>query len=465
MTILVTGATGNVGRTVVDQLVQRGADVRALVRDPAKAHFPDGVEIAQGDLLDVDALRAAFSGVSTLFLLNGVVADEFTQALVTLQVAREAGIERIVYLSVIHADLYVNVPHFAGKFGVERMIEQMGMGATILRPAYFMDNEVTIRDAIAGYGLYPMPLGAKGIAMIDARDIGEIAAIELIRREEARHAVAHDPDQPRRSRHADRRKRRRDLVRRAGPEDRLSRRGLRGVRAEPAAVHAVLDGARHAPDGGTLRLRRHGARGGRCRSAGGNAGPPPAPLPRLRRPDRGPRLLRSHNGGATPPRHQGTEPMIHSTATLPVNPDGEAPLTRDQVWAGLGLKARDARAFLPAGLCTRCDVTEETPTHFVRDATIGGKDLREIIVLEPGRKVTFFQATGPREGAIVNEIVEDDAGALHLRFYCYLGLRDGVPDGPEERAEQARFDSDDGYRAALASTLARTRALVADGRL
>ena len=185
MTILVTGATGNVGRTVVDQLVQRGADVRALVRDPAKAHFPDGVEIAQGDLLDVDALRAAFSGVSTLFLLNGVVADEFTQALVTLQIAREAGIERIVYLSVIHADLYVNVPHFAGKFGVERMIEQMGMGATILRPAYFMDNEVTIRDAIAGYGLYPMPLGAKGIAMIDARDIGEIAAIELIRREEA----------------------------------------------------------------------------------------------------------------------------------------------------------------------------------------------------------------------------------------------------------------------------------------
>ncbi|MDT0684187.1 NmrA/HSCARG family protein [Roseicyclus sp. F158] len=185
MTILVTGATGNVGRNVVDQLVQRGADVRALVRDPAKANFPDGVEIAQGDLLDVDSLRAAMSGVSTLFLLNGVVADEFTQALVTLQVAREAGIERIVYLSVIHADLYVNVPHFAGKFGVERMIEAMGLNATILRPAYFMDNEVTIKDAIAGYGIYPMPLGAKGIPMIDARDIGEIAAIELIRRENA----------------------------------------------------------------------------------------------------------------------------------------------------------------------------------------------------------------------------------------------------------------------------------------
>lgn len=185
MTILVTGATGNVGRNVVEQLVYRGADVRALVRDPAKASFPATVDVVQGDLLDVDALRSAFSGVSTLFLLNGVVADEYTQALVALAVAREAGIERIVYLSVIHSDIYVNVPHFAGKFGVERMIEQMGMNATILRPAYFMDNEVTIRDVITGYGIYPMPIGNKGLAMIDARDVGEIAAIELIRREQS----------------------------------------------------------------------------------------------------------------------------------------------------------------------------------------------------------------------------------------------------------------------------------------
>lgn len=185
MTILVTGAAGNVGRNVVDQLARRGADVRALVRDPAKANFPAGVAIAKGDLLDVDALRAAFSGVSTLFLLNGVVADEFTQALVTLSLAREAGIERIVYLSVIHSDRYVNVPHFAGKFGVERMIDAMGLNATILRPAYYMDNEITIKDAIAAYGGYPMPIGTRGIAMIDARDIGEIAAIELLRREEA----------------------------------------------------------------------------------------------------------------------------------------------------------------------------------------------------------------------------------------------------------------------------------------
>ncbi|MBW8812764.1 MAG: NmrA/HSCARG family protein [Caulobacterales bacterium] len=185
MTILVTGATGRVGRHVVQKLVQRGAAVRVLVRDPAKADVPAGVELVQGDLLDIDALRAAFTGVSTLFLLNAVAADEFTQALIPLNVAREAGVDRLVYLSVMNSDRWVNVPHFAVKFGAERMIEQMGFGATILRPAYFIDNDLTIKDVVLNHGVYPMPIGGKGLAMVDARDIAEVAAIELIRRAEA----------------------------------------------------------------------------------------------------------------------------------------------------------------------------------------------------------------------------------------------------------------------------------------
>lgn len=157
--------------------------------------------------------------------------------------------------------------------------------------------------------------------------------------------------------------------------------------------------------------------------------------------------------------------MIYSTATVPVNPEGERRLTREQVWKGLESKARDARLFLPPGLCTRCDVVEESSTHFVREATIAATDLREIIALEPGRKVTFFQATGPREGAIINELFEDASGQLQLTFYCYLGLRGKRPGGPEEQAEQAQFDSEKGYRAALLSTLQRTRELLAEGKL
>jgi uncharacterized protein YbjT (DUF2867 family) len=155
------------------------------VRNPASASLPASVSVAQGDLLDPAALRAAMSGVSTLFLLNAVAADEVTQALIALNVAKEAGVRHVVYLSVIHSDVYVNVPHFAGKLVVERMLEQMGFSATILRPAYFMDNDLTIKDVVTGYGVYPMPVGGKGLAMIDVRDIGEIAAMELIRRDQS----------------------------------------------------------------------------------------------------------------------------------------------------------------------------------------------------------------------------------------------------------------------------------------
>jgi len=157
--------------------------------------------------------------------------------------------------------------------------------------------------------------------------------------------------------------------------------------------------------------------------------------------------------------------MIYSTATVPVNPDGEVPLTRAQAWDGLVLKARDARLFLPPGLCTRCDVVEESTTHIVRDATIAGTDLREIIHFDAGRKVSFFQASGPREGVIVNELFEDATGALQLKFYCYTGLRGKTPNGPEEQAEQLWMDSEKGYKTALLSTLRRTRALVAEGGL
>lgn len=88
--------------------------------------------------------------------------------------------------------------------------------------------------------------------------------------------------------------------------------------------------------------------------------------------------------------------MIYAIATVPVNPEGEPLLTMSEVWKGLILKARDAREFLPPNLCTRCDVIEESATHIVREATIGGVDLREIITFENEHKITFFKHRSAR---------------------------------------------------------------------
>ena len=86
---------------------------------------------------------------------------------------------------MIHSDTFANVPHFASKHAAERMIEQMGMHATVLRPGYFIQNDLKLKQAILEYGVYPMPVGVGGIVMVDVRDIGEVAAHELLRRERA----------------------------------------------------------------------------------------------------------------------------------------------------------------------------------------------------------------------------------------------------------------------------------------
>jgi uncharacterized protein YbjT (DUF2867 family) len=189
MSILVTGATGTVGSLIVERLPSAGADVKALVRTPGKVAFPKGVTEVVGDLTEVAAMRTALSSVRTLFLLNAVVADEVTQALTALNLARDAGIERIVYLSVIHADLYTNVPHFTGKHTVERMIADFKLPATVLRPAYFMQNDWQVKSVIENHGVYPMPIGSAGVWMVDARDIADVATSELLKRDRAQTAL------------------------------------------------------------------------------------------------------------------------------------------------------------------------------------------------------------------------------------------------------------------------------------
>ncbi|WP_431262266.1 SDR family oxidoreductase [Roseateles chitinivorans] len=185
MSILVTGASGAIGSLVVQGLARQGASVKALVRQTGKATLPAGVTEVVADMTDIPSMRGALSGVRTLFLLNAVTPDEVTQGLQTLSLAREAGIERIVYLSVIHADQFTDVPHFTGKHTIERMIERLDLPVTVLRPAYFMQNDQQVKAVIEGYGVYPMPIGDAGVSMIDTRDLADVAVVELLRRDAA----------------------------------------------------------------------------------------------------------------------------------------------------------------------------------------------------------------------------------------------------------------------------------------
>jgi uncharacterized protein YbjT (DUF2867 family) len=192
MTILVTGSTGTIGSQVLTHLQGQGAEVRALTRSPEKAQVPAGVIPVGGDLGDIDSSRSAMTGVSTLFLLVPNLADELTQAMLALTVAREAGVKGVVYLSVFKGEAYADVPHFAGKATVERMIQALDLPATVLRPAYFIQNDLRQKDLLLGPGVYGAPVGAKGVSMVDIRDIAAAAAVELLRRERAANPLPHE---------------------------------------------------------------------------------------------------------------------------------------------------------------------------------------------------------------------------------------------------------------------------------
>ena len=185
MSILVTGSTGKIGSQVVSKLVAKGAQVRALTRSPEKATFPAGVEAVKGDLLDTTGVRTALQGVSTLFLLVPNSPDEITQAMNTVGLAHDAGVRGIVYLSVTRSDVFADVPHFASKHAVERMMKKVGLEATVLRPSYFFQNDIGQKEPMLGGGVYVSPIGEKGVSMVDIDDIAEAAARELLRREKS----------------------------------------------------------------------------------------------------------------------------------------------------------------------------------------------------------------------------------------------------------------------------------------
>jgi uncharacterized protein YbjT (DUF2867 family) len=180
MKVIVLGATGTVGSQVVRELHARGVHVRALTRDPHKAErLPQGVEVVRGDLLDPSTVRTVFNGMDAAFLLNAVGTTECHEGLMAVNGARLGGVTRLVYLSVPHPDGAIHLPHFGAKLPIEAAIRASGISHTILQPNNFFQNDYWHREALLEYGVYPQPLGQRGVSRIDVRDIAEAAAITL----------------------------------------------------------------------------------------------------------------------------------------------------------------------------------------------------------------------------------------------------------------------------------------------
>ncbi|MEP7009100.1 MAG: NAD(P)H-binding protein [Acidobacteriota bacterium] len=179
--VLVTGATGRVGRLVVDQLLAKGVPVRALSRRPGAAGLPSAVEAVFGDLTVPESLDAAFQGVGAVFVVW--TAPLATAQAVAARLATHA--ERVVFLSSPHQTPH---PFFQQPnpmallhAEIERLIAATGLPSTIIRPGMFASNTVNWwAGQIRNGGVVRWPYGAAETAPIDERDIASVAARTLV---------------------------------------------------------------------------------------------------------------------------------------------------------------------------------------------------------------------------------------------------------------------------------------------
>jgi uncharacterized protein YbjT (DUF2867 family) len=196
MTILVIGATGNVGRPTVAGQLAKGESVRALSRSEENlAKLPDGVEGVIGDLETGSGLDAACAGVDKLFLITSNGETESARGLKAVQAAKAAGVKHIAYLSVSDPSKEPGIPHYRAKLAVEEAIRNSGAAYTFLRPNFFMQTDMSVIPVIKQHGVYSMPIGLIGNNRVDTRDIADCAVRVLT---EDGHAGAdyhlHGPD-------------------------------------------------------------------------------------------------------------------------------------------------------------------------------------------------------------------------------------------------------------------------------
>lgn len=179
--ILVTGATGNVGTPLVEELASGGAKLRALVRpgsDVARLREL-GVETAEGSFDDEESLRRALDGVERVFLLTPPgVHDMLARQARVVDLAAAAGVEQIVKLSSIAADEPTEARIVRAHRRAEEHVERSGVAWTHLRPNWFMQNELAQAQTIAAAGTFYAPDVGR-VSMVDARDVAAAAAAVL----------------------------------------------------------------------------------------------------------------------------------------------------------------------------------------------------------------------------------------------------------------------------------------------
>ncbi len=186
MRVLVTGATGNVGRLVVNHLLGKGVDVRALTVNPVRAALPEGVEVALGYLGNPDTVRSALEGVDRVYL-----APLPRTATTIVDMARDAGVQRIVALTSSNAEQEAEGdPATWHYYAVEHAVENGGIPEwTHLRAGEFMTNMLDWADMVRE-GVVRAAYGRAAFAPIDLDDIAAVAAVALL--EEGHHGQKYD---------------------------------------------------------------------------------------------------------------------------------------------------------------------------------------------------------------------------------------------------------------------------------